>query len=211
MGEPAGLAEGQLRTLDRLSRVPELGGFYLGGGSAVSHHLHHRRSLDLDLFGAAVADLEPVRAAMVSALGDVRVVAAGPAVLRLVVEATPVDVVRYAYPPLEPPAPGPGGFPVAGLRDLAAMKLAAVARRGTRRDFWDLFAMVSSGLGLGTAASAYASRYGLSEPDLYHVARALTWFADAEADPVLPAGLTPEVWQRIRAFFEAEAPRLLLP
>ncbi|HEY3495126.1 MAG TPA: hypothetical protein VGK73_10590 [Polyangiaceae bacterium] len=51
--------------------------------------------------------------------------------------SVPVDVVNYPYPLLNPTEEGPGGFAVASLEDLAVMKLAATARRGIRRDFWD--------------------------------------------------------------------------
>src|SRR5437899_2779036 len=43
--------------------------------------------------------------------------------------------LRRALPSVE----GPHRFPIASLRDLAAMKLAAIASRGLRRDFWDLY------------------------------------------------------------------------
>lgn len=120
----------------------------------------------------------------------------------------PVDFVRYPYPLLE--APGEAfGLGLAGLRDLAAMKLAAISRRGLRRDFWDLREVLRSGLSLRECCEAYQQRFGVREADLYHVLRALTYFADAEKDPVLPAGLDASGWTAIKAFFLAEAPKLL--
>jgi hypothetical protein len=98
---------------------------------------------------------------------------------------------------------------VAGLRDLAAMKLATVAGRGLRRDFWDLYEILRSGLSIEEAARVYRTRFGRGEGDLYHVARALAYFEDAEAEPVLPKGMTPALWRRIKAYFVDVAPRLL--
>jgi hypothetical protein len=89
------------------------------------------------------------------------------------------------------------------------MKLAAIARRGLRRDFWDLYAIAESGLTLRGAAAAYVKKFGVEEVDLYHVLRALTYYEDAEKDPVYPGGLTPRRWERIKLFFDAEAPKLL--
>lgn len=129
----------------------------------------------------------------------------------LVIGGVPVDVVQYAYPLLEASVKGPRGFPVAQLRDLAAMKLAAIARRGIKRDFWDLYELAAAGISLAEAGRAYTHRFGRTEADLYHVQRALTWFDDAEADPDKVRGLTPALWKRIRAFFEEESPRLLDP
>jgi hypothetical protein len=50
---------------------------------------------------------------------------------------------------------------------------------------------------------------GLHEQDLYPVSRSLTYFVDAEADPMLPAGLSARKWGQIKKFFRAQAPRLL--
>jgi hypothetical protein len=89
------------------------------------------------------------------------------------------------------------------------MKLAAIARRGLRRDFWDLFAIAHGSVSLQDAASAYLERFGKSEADLYHVLRSLTYFGDAERDPVLPAGLTRRHWEDIKEYFRREGPPLV--
>jgi hypothetical protein len=210
LGKPTGLAKKQLRALGRLKALSGLSGFYLAGGSAVAFHLRHRRSLDLDIFSRApCANLDDVRARVCSAIRGAAVVSHTQAVLRLKLGDLPVDLVSYPYPPLDAPQPGPEGFPVAGLRDLAAMKLAAIARRGTKRDFWDLWAILVSGMTLREAAAAYATRFGAAEADVYHVARALTYFTDAEGEPASPAGMTSRRWEEIKAFFRAEAPSML--
>ena len=212
MGEPPRLAEEQLRALDRLTRVPGVERFYLAGGSAVAFHLGHRRSIDLDLFSREpTADLEAVRTSLVAALPEVEILAVSRVSLKLRVAGVLVDLVQYPYATLTPPGPGPVGIAVAGLRDLAAMKLAAIARRGIRRDFWDLHAIVTSRIDLDDAIRAYREKFGRAEGDVYHVLRALTYFTDAEKDPILPEGLTEEAWQAIKTFFRAAASRLIGP
>lgn len=211
MGRSTGVSPDQRRTLDRLSRLPPLRGFYLAGGTAIAAHLRHRRSLDLDLFSLSRrADLEAPRRAIVGGIEGASVLEATDVSVRLLVRAGPIDLVRYPYPLLEKTVSGPGGFPMARLLDLAAMKLAAVARRGIRRDFWDLHVLATRGrVSLPAAARAYLKRFGVAEADLYAVLRALTYFDDAEAEPLWPAGLGPRTWATIRAYFLAEAPRLL--
>ena len=66
-----------------------------------------------------------------------------------------------------------------------------------------------SGLTLQEATRAYARRFRKRESDLYRVARSLTYFVDAEKDPLFPAGLTPRRWQPIKAFFVKEAGRFI--
>lgn len=90
------------------------------------------------------------------------------------------------------------------------MKLAAISRRGIRRDFWDLHELLHAGVDLSAAGRAYRERFGSDESDLYHVFRSLTFFGDAEASRAYPKGLTPKKWSEIKRFFEAEAPKLLL-
>lgn len=208
MGDSPKLADEQLATLARLTALPAVRGFYLAGGTAVAAHVGHRASRDLDLFSiAADADLELVRAALVASLPDVEVVAITDVALHVRSSHTPIDVVRYAYPPLEPPTPGPGGFPLASIPDLATMKLAAVARRGIRRDFWDLHAMFDANrLTLATALDAYTRRYGVTQSGAYHVLRALVYFDDAELEATSPAGLSSDKWNMIKAWFRAHAP-----
>lgn len=115
--------------------------------------------------------------------------------------------------PPQVPAPaqtGPEGFAVAGRMDLAVMKLAAIAHRGLRRDFWDLHELVTrGGVSLDSALDAYLRRFGKAEPDLYHVLRSLTFFDDAEQEPLMPAGLTPAHWMAIQQYFLLEAPNVL--
>lgn len=210
MGEPTGLAEEQLRTLDRLKGIPTTAQFYLAGGSAIAFHLHHRRSLDLDFFSFTNnVDLSALRQHLVAAIREVVVLSETDAALRLRIDGEMVDFVRYPYAPLEPPVPGASGFPTARLLDLAVMKLSAIARRGIRRDFWDLHTILGSGVDLKDSGDAYVRRFGVSESDLYHVARSLTYFADAEKDPAFPAGLTAPMWASIMETFRAQAPRLL--
>lgn len=211
MAQTTHLAPEQLRALGRIKTLPGIEGFYLAGATAIAWHLGHRLSADLDLFShSAKPDLSAIRRAATPKAGF-RVIRTGDAVLQLRSGSVPIDFVAYPYPPLDPPASGPDGFPVAGLRDLAAMKLSAIARRGIRRDFWDLFAIAQAGLSLADAADAYRHRFGRSDADLYHVQRALTWFADADADPRWPQGLTAPLWQRIKEYFLAESPRLFEP
>ena len=86
------------------------------------------------------------------------------------------------------------------------MKLAAIATRGIRRDFWDLHAILtSSRITLRRAFEDYTQKFGVSEVDVYQVVRALSWFEDAERDELLPRGLTTKHWRVIRAYFENAA------
>ncbi|MBI5548518.1 MAG: nucleotidyl transferase AbiEii/AbiGii toxin family protein [Deltaproteobacteria bacterium] len=209
MGKPAKLAKDQQAALGRLKRSKALRGFYLAGGSAIAAHLGHRRSIDLDLFSADLTpDLTQIEDSLVGAVPDLKVISKTDAVLKVKVGTAAVDIVRYRYPPLEPLGTGPSGFPLAGLLDLAVMKLAAISSRGIKRDFWDLYEIVHHGVSLSEATRAYVQRFGTAQSDLYHVVRSLTYFGDAERKKG-PAGLDAKKWREIKLFFKSEAGRML--
>lgn len=153
----------QLRALDLLKSVRGIDRFYLAGGTAIAFHLAHRRSNDLDIFGPRRASFAAFHELAQSEKSGVEVIRSSDATLHIEVSGVPVDVVRYPYRLLRPPQPGPGGFPTAGLEDLATNKLAAISKRGLQRDFWDLYAIVQSGLSLATTTEAYVRRFGVSE------------------------------------------------
>lgn len=203
MANVSQLEEDQRRALDRVRPLAQALGLYLAGGTALGFHLGHRVSHDVDLFSlGAQLDLEQVRRAFAD-LPGFEVDALTDAALRCRVGGVPVDVVRYPYPLLNPAGEGPSGMPTASLEDLATMKLSAASRRGVRRDFWDLYEMFSRATpSLSQALQDYVRRYGVHESDLYHVLKSLTYFGDAEADAVMPLGLTTEKWEQIKGWLE---------
>lgn len=211
MAKATGLAREQLGALAELNRINLGEHFYLAGGSGVAAHLRHRRSIDLDLFSRRPdADLSRLGAELAELLEDTQVVSATDVTLTIRAGKLAIDIVRYPYAVLEQPVPGPSGFPLAGLLDLAAMKLAAVAKRGIRRDFWDLHQIATaSKVGLHEALDAYVNKFGVREADLYPVIRSLTYFDDAEAERAMPRGLTKSHWTRIKKYFLENAPRQL--
>ncbi len=210
MGKPPLLLPEQEHTLIRLGPLVDRHGLYLAGGCAIAHYVQHRPSKDLNLFSqTANLDLPRLRDEALAVLPDARILRLTSNSLRLDVANTPVGVDRELFAPLEPPGPGPFGVPVAGLHDLAAMKLAAASQRGLRRDYWDLYEILHHGIPLGQALDAYAKRYGASPSDLYNVLRALTYFTDDEQEPVMPSGLTKPLWRHVCRFFETAAPKEL--
>ena len=205
MGDVAPLTPAQSRALARLSEAGILDDLYLAGGVGIAMHLGHRQSVDLDFFSRSPDfDVEQLRDRLrtlrASAIGITDVT------LSVRIGSVPVDFVRYPYKVLARFSRGPGGVRLASLRDLAVMKLAAIARRGIRRDFWDLFEILDRGsLRLASALDDYRRKFGISETDIYHVIRALSWFDEAERDRVFPRGLTRPKWRQIRVLFEQAA------
>lgn len=210
MADSTHLEERLLRTLDRLREHGILDSYYLAGGTALTFYFSHRHSYDLDFFVLdSSRSLGQTKFALLGNLENVSIQAETDVALHTLIDGVPVDFIAYPFPLLDPPLQNESGLNIARLRDLATMKLVAVARRGLRRDFWDLYALAQNGVSLKEMCDAYVLRFGVSEADLYHVIRALTYFEDAEKDDILPRGMTESLWIDIKAYFETEAPRLV--
>lgn len=182
-----------------------LEGFYLAGGTGLALRLGHRRSVDLDLFSQSQfepADLR-VRLGEVSGL-RVRQIMRG--TLHLEFHRVLVSFLHYPYPLLFPPSQFEG-LTVAEPRDIACMKLDAIASRGARRDFVDLYVAAQT-YGLREILAWFDEKYAAAPVNRVHLFKALTYFDDAERQP-MPDVLAPLAWDAVKRFFLAEVPRLL--
>lgn len=172
-------------------------GFYLAGGTALALRLGHRLSVDLDLFSATWNDVEALATRLKDALPSFRVTSVAPGTLYGTLGEVQVSFFAYPYPVLcMAQSPEPGLLPLADLNDIAAMKLAAVASRGSRKDFIDLWFLAKAGISIEAALESYATKFGTR--DTGHILRSLTWFDDAELEPEAQL-LRPVPWSRVKA------------
>jgi hypothetical protein len=112
----------------------------------------------------------------------------------------------YAYPLLFPSA----AFldvNVADSRDIACMKVSAIASRGTKRDFVDLYA-VAQHYGLPQILAWFQEKFAPANYSSVHILKSMTYFDDAEKDPA-PDMLVPLSWEEVTQFFTREVPPLL--
>ena len=164
--------------LKRLQRLPDLSNIRLVGGTALALHLGHRKSVDLDLFG----NFDPVVSyrKLLSDAGYSVEGAENGTVQSLRVDNVKVDLVNYPYPWMDE-ALDEGGIKLAGLKDIAAMKLSAVANRGRKKDFIDVARLLDV-FSLDQMLSFYREKFSVS--DLSFPLRGLMYFDDAEEDPM---------------------------
>ncbi len=174
-------------------------GTYLAVGVAAALSLHHRTSLDLDLFVPREFDADRLAERIAAAVPDARIVGRARGTLHLEVSGVPTSILSYRYPLVAPVALHPDlALPVASLDDLVCMKLSAISGRGAAKDFWDLDGLLARGAGGGKLEQAlllFARKF--ASEDIGHVVRSLAYFGDADAAP-LPLGLTKEVWDDVK-------------
>ncbi len=85
------------------------------------------------------------------------------------------------------------------------MKISAIAGRGTKRDFIDLY-VAAQRFGLLELLRLFERKYEQVRYQKMHLRKPLTFFEDAEKDP-MPNMLVPLGWNDIKQFFLRETLR----
>lgn len=115
------------------------------------------------------------------------------------------SIFYYQYPLLKKTKKFKG-INIASLEDIAAMKIAAIGDRGTKRDFIDLY-MICKSIPLEDSLFLYEKKYGVLASTLDHILKSLTYFIDAEEDP-MPKMFSDVKWKTVRQYFMQETPRV---
>jgi hypothetical protein len=109
----------------------------LVGGTSLALQYGHRDSIDLDFFGNQPID-EELFLSKLSLFGSVRWIKKSDNILICTVNDIKVDLVSYPYTWIGPVI-HVNKLRLASDRDIAAMKLNAIAGRGSKKDFIDLY------------------------------------------------------------------------
>ena len=180
--------------LEKLSTLPVLEDARLVGGTALALQLGHRTSVDLDFFGRINADSEDLRN-ILREVGRVEVASVSKNINIFWINGVKVDMVNYPYPWLDLPIVE-DGVRLASLNDIAAMKISAIVNRGTKKDFIDLYTLLQH-FALDEILDMYSRKY--SDGSLFIVMKSLTYFDDAETDP-MPNVLNDTTWETVKDF-----------
>jgi hypothetical protein len=145
----------QLRLWEELSHVPDA--FTLYGGTAIALQLGHRESVDFDFFGEQSFDPEQIQLS-IPFLAGARIVQRAEGTLTASVDRNGPILVSFFGTPrmgrLEPPLRAPNNVKVASLIDLAGLKADVVQKRAEKKDYVDIDALITAGIGLSRALSA---------------------------------------------------------
>ena len=194
-----------LDLLKRLQRLSVLANTRLVGGTALALHLGHRKSVDLDLFGSFDPSVS-YRKLLADAGHSVEGAENG-TVQSLRVDNVKVDLVNYPYSWMDDGIEEED-IRLAGLKDIAAMKLSAVANRGRKKDFIDVARLLDL-FTLDEMLAFYKSKFSVSEVSF--PLRGLMYFDDAEEDPMpemFDGNLT---WENVKKKIVATTRKYVLP
>ncbi|MCI5125734.1 MAG: hypothetical protein D3925_14980, partial [Candidatus Electrothrix sp. AR5] len=189
-----------LELLRQLLAHEECQHFSLTGGTALAMHLGHRISVDLDLFTQDqfdsnalfeyLRDSEVFQDAVASCSQTVNFLSL---FIKTERQEVKVDFVRHHYPLLLP-VQCLDDIRIFSVQDIGAMKLNAIANRGTKKDFFDVHSLLTR-FSLTELLAFFEEKY--AQMNSFTVLKNLLYFDDAESDPD-PISLLDIDWQGVK-------------
>jgi hypothetical protein len=162
-----------------LSQIPKT--FTLYGGTAIALYLGHRESVDFDFF--CFEDFDP------DTLFESIPLLRGGQITQRAANTLTCNIDRGGLVQMSffgikglctvaaPTLAEENHLKIASLLDLAGMKVSVVQKRAQMKDYIDIDALISSGIGLPSALSAGSIIYGSQFSPLIAL-KALAWFGD---------------------------------
>jgi len=192
-----GLKPKQVKVLRQMGQTMQERGFYLGGGTALAIYFGHRLSVDLDWFipdriNDALILAESLRGAGL----DFVTTQTGPGSLHGTILGVRLTFLEYHYALLKSVTRwNDMGCSLASLDDLACMKLSAIAQRGGRKDFCDIYFLGTKHRPLKDLLGLYRRKFKIK--DIGSVLYGLSYFDDADHEP-MPHMLVDVQWRTIK-------------
>ena len=181
-----------LELLEELMLVNEFTNFNLVGGTALALYEGHRLSVDIDLFGRS--EISPdLFTEILKDKGETTILSQSSKILIYVINKIKVDFVDYNFQLLEP-VNVIDCIRLVSKKDIAAMKLNAIAGRGSKKDFVDVYQLLKD-FSLSEMLTFYAQKYPNGSE--FMVLKSLLYFDDAEIEPD-PIMLIPITWSQVK-------------
>jgi len=166
--------------------------FFLVGGTALALRLGHRISVDIDLFSERAFDVQPV-VEMLRGTFPVQALETAKNTVRCEVDGIRLDLISHRYPTIGTSVMV-DGIRMASLEDIAAMKLNAIANRGSKKDFWD-YAELLDHFSRKDMLRFFARKY--TDENVWYVEKSLAYFEDADGEPD-PRDLGGRTWEDVK-------------
>jgi hypothetical protein len=187
------------KVLKVIAPVGATKGFVLAGGTAVALRLGHRLSVDFDFFTMRSFRPDRLHQAINGLDLETTVLQEEPGTLTLSADGVKVSFFHYPYAFLEATSTL-HGVQVAGLIDIASMKLMAMMQRGAKRDYVDLYWILQD-IPFSKIAANMINRYGANRVNPLVIGKALAFFQDADADPDPEYLGKRTAWAKIKKYF----------
>jgi len=182
-------------------------GWYLGGGTALALQVGHRQSVDLDFFTPQTRFQESNLERKLFETGQWRTTLQQRGTMYGVLKGARASFIAYPFFYPSPERIRCGYVRILTSPDIAAMKIIAISQRGRKRDFVDLYWFVTHHESLREVLRRAVTQYPGQEKNLHHILKSLTYFDDAEHDP-MPTLFFRATWKEIKQYFQQEIPKV---
>jgi predicted nucleotidyltransferase component of viral defense system len=147
--------------------------YYLSGGTALALQLGHRTSLDFDFDSNEKFDSQQL-------FVDAETVSRTENTLQVVINEISVSIFYYPYKLIDNLV-NFESIQLAGLCDIAAMKVVAIIQRARQRDFVDIYYLIKS-LGLRKVIDSVYQKYPWYLDNEMIIFKSLIYFEEADND-----------------------------
>ncbi len=155
--------------------------FYLSGGTGLSLQLGHRESEDLDFFSQS--EFSPLALQIkLEQFGALEKTEIADGTLNTYLSGVKLQFLYYPYKLLEETTEW-SGIKLSSVLDIACTKLQTIGSRGSKKDFIDLFFLFQQ-FSLTELLEALKRKYPASDYSQTHILKSLTYFADAQDQPM---------------------------
>jgi hypothetical protein len=150
----------------------------LVGGTDLALQFGHRKSIDIDLFGSINLEIIDCYKILKEFCSNVQIISKQKNINIFIVNGIKIDFVNYDYPWLQEHIKI-DNIRLARIEDVAAMKLNAIAGRGSKKDFIDIELMLYQ-LSLKQMVDFYKTKY--SQESEFMALKSMLYFADADQE-----------------------------
>lgn len=150
----------------------------LVGGTDLALQFGHRKSIDIDLFGSINLEIIDCYKILQEFSSKVHIISKQKNINIFIVNEIKIDFVNYDYPWLKEHSKI-DNIRLARIEDVAAMKLNAIAGRGSKKDFIDLELLLTE-LTLQQMVDFYKTKY--SQESEFMALKSMLYFADADLE-----------------------------
>ncbi len=199
---------GTLDLLRKLMNIRELTDFYLVGGTALSICFGHRLSIDLDLFSSTPFETSEIISVLESSFPGFSYRNNNTTIgLFSFIDGVKVDFVKYhQYKFIEPPLLI-DGLRLMSIPDIAAIKIAAILKRGVKTDFYDVSELLNH-YTINDLIEFYNKKFP-NQQLLISIPQALTYFEDANESEA-PISLNNKTWTQVKKHINKKANEYLM-
>ncbi len=175
------LTKNTKNVLDALNSAGIVKDFYLAGGTALALYFGHRFSVDLDWF-AEKFDYTPIFRRQLEKLGKLSIDSESKNTFNGALNGVKISFFKYPYPLISSKNQYKKNIFLAGIPDIAAMKLEAISSRGSYKDFIDIYFLLQK-YSLEELLGFVRKKFANVDYNEAHLLKALIYFEDAKETP----------------------------